>query len=553
MKKEITRRTAIGAIITGATTSIAGCGGSQSSGDQIGPFEFVFPSRSANSNWNSAANEIVGQVAELGIALEPRTVDFATWVDEYLNNTFNVAHSGMGATPERVDPSIPLGNYFTSATAEEGSWNTSRYANPEYDEIVEDINTTYDREERQEYVYDAQEILAEEVPMVITTYPSARSVYRSDQFSGWTAGVGTNPFGQTVNLRNLEPNGDTTTVVVGETSMPPTLNPMGYQSTPGRTYIPFIYDSLTEISPDGTVEPRAAENIETVDDTTLDVTLREGMTFHDGESVDPEDFQFSIEYYKEWGQPYIESFYNRIESVEVTGDNGFTITLGEPFAGIRTILSLLPIIPEHIWDGVVDENDVDHPSQWSDFDPIGSGPFTADSLELPNNAQLGIHDNHQNDYDIDGFVVQSYGGMSQAIGALEGGDVTYVSGITGTQVERLSDSGEGITTRTEPTHQWYGLALHTTDPPFNDVTLRRAVAHTIDQERIAQLGYGGYASPGISGTPISPANEYWHNPDVTTYDGGVDRGRELLEEAGYRWDNNGNLLYPSGSTETATE
>jgi peptide/nickel transport system substrate-binding protein len=556
MENQINRRKLIGGILAGASTAVAGCGsndsntnansGGGSQGQPVEKLELNNIARSFRQTWHDAANEAAKQVEELGFTIETNELDFNTWVDEYLNNTFKLPYSGMGSTPERLDPSVPLTNYFHSDFAKEGAWNTSRYQNPEYDSLVQKVNTTFDTEERKEYVDKAQEMLAQDVPMVMTVYASYLGAYRNDKFSGWNPGVGTKPLSSLVNLRNLEPDTDDGTVVHGAVEKPNTVNPMEVSDSMSRRFMPFVFDTLSEITPAGNVQPLAAESLDVADETTLTVTLRDGMTFHDGKPVRPRDFQFTIEYFKEWGQPYFEANYSQIESVELVDDNSMKLNLAEPDASMKTKLSLLPIMPEHVWSGVVEEEGLDHPRQWTDWEPVGSGPFTVNQLDLPNRGDWGVHENYQHDIGIDRYVLQSFGGLSQAIGGLEGGEITYVETINPTQYERLEDSdNSSITALQQPTHEWFGLGLLTTEPPFDDVTVRRAVAHTIDQERIVALAYGGYGLPGVSGTPISPANEFWHNSDIKRYDGGVEKGKELLEEAGYSWDDDGNLMYPA--------
>ena len=51
----------------------------------------------------------------------------------------------------------------------------------------------------------------------------------------------------------------------------------------------------------------AAKDWQVVDDTTIEVTLRQGMTWHDGESVTPEDVKFTWDYATKHGIPYLAS------------------------------------------------------------------------------------------------------------------------------------------------------------------------------------------------------------------------------------------------------
>jgi peptide/nickel transport system substrate-binding protein len=41
------------------------------------------------------------------------------------------------------------------------------------------------------------------------------------------------------------------------------------------------------------------------------------------------------------------------------------------------------------------------------------------------------------------------------------------------------------------------------------------------------------------------AIDYWHNPDLPQYEFDLDQARAVLEEAGYTWDAEGQLLLPA--------
>ena len=80
--------------------------------------------------------------------------------------------------------------------------------------------------------------------------------------------------------------------------------------------------------------------------------------------------------------------------------------------------------------------------------------------------------------------------------------------------------------------------------PFDDVTFRQAVAHTIPQQFIIDNIYNGFAAPADSF--VSAALEYWRQcEDLPSYDFSIDGARDLLAGAGYTWDDDGRLHYPA--------
>ncbi len=67
---------------------------------------------------------------------------------------------------------------------------------------------------------------------------------------------------------------------------------------------------------------------------------------------------------------------------------------------------------------------------------------------------------------------------------------------------------------------------------FGNLDFRRAVAHAVDRQSMAQTVFYGTADPLYG--PIPPVNKKWYNPDIVRYDYDLDAARKLLDEAGFK-------------------
>jgi peptide/nickel transport system substrate-binding protein len=65
---------------------------------------------------------------------------------------------------------------------------------------------------------------------------------------------------------------------------------------------------------------------------------------------------------------------------------------------------------------------------------------------------------------------------------------------------------------------------------FNDVRFRKAMAHAVDRDGIANTVFGGLAVPMWG--PETPANKFWYNPDLVRYKYDLDRAGEYLDDMG---------------------
>ncbi|MCI0685719.1 MAG: ABC transporter substrate-binding protein, partial [Sporichthyaceae bacterium] len=74
------------------------------------------------------------------------------------------------------------------------------------------------------------------------------------------------------------------------------------------------------------------------------------------------------------------------------------------------------------------------------------------------------------------------------------------------------------------------LHMNVTTKPWDDVRVRRAVAHAIDRKQYIELARGGHGEPLYS--PI-PKGYFAHSEDVPRYERDIDKAKQLLAEAGY--------------------
>jgi peptide/nickel transport system substrate-binding protein len=77
---------------------------------------------------------------------------------------------------------------------------------------------------------------------------------------------------------------------------------------------------------------------------------------------------------------------------------------------------------------------------------------------------------------------------------------------------------------------------------FKDEQVRKAIAHATNLDQMKQVIYGGVGNKIAD--PIKYP-EFW-NKETNLYEFNVDQARQMLEDAGYTWGDNGRLHYPDG-------
>jgi peptide/nickel transport system substrate-binding protein len=133
---------------------------------------------------NAGVDEEIAQVLkndwkELGIEVNIKQVGFSQWFKEVHKNPVFIA----GLSHLGNDDPDDLCHFGTKAFFGKPNWYD--YSNPEYDQLIEEIRSTADREERKEIGYKMQEILGNDLPFVPICSGDAMFAYRSDGFVGW--------------------------------------------------------------------------------------------------------------------------------------------------------------------------------------------------------------------------------------------------------------------------------------------------------------------------------------------------------------------------------
>ena len=110
-----------------------------------------------------------------------------------------------------------------------------------------------------------------------------------------------------------------------------------------------IYDGLTAPKAGGGVQPHVAESWTISDDgLTYTFTLREGVEFHDGSTMDSGDVAFSVERMMTMKEGFFFLFDGWIESWEVVDPLTVRVTLAQRYAPFLAALTRLPLVNKDV-------------------------------------------------------------------------------------------------------------------------------------------------------------------------------------------------------------
>ena len=513
-------------------------------GELVPEIHFLSWPAATYSHFAETGNYVAEEWEKLGLSVNMDQQAFPNpmlkmW---FTDHDFDVVLSSLSGAPHRLEPDFFTNSQFNSANSRPGSWNVGEYSNPEFDELGNAQLRVFDIDKRREMIYDLQRMIVEEQPDAVLS--SLIQIYAFNKDNMEFDGYEPNPQGVRANANQLKMRSlrDQNLVRVGWTLETSVLNPTAARTIEEADLAALLYDRLLWVGSDGAPQLRLAENIDTVSDTEIVVTIRDGHTFSDGEPVTAEDVKFSFDYMKQWEAPYFTQHLSRVDSVEVIDPVTVRFNLTEPYAPfILNTLGQMYILPKHVWETLVDDEGLENPQQYANNNPIGSGPFTVKYRREGSELYLERRADHYGPA-LSDILYVIFGSAEIVHQSLKTGsiDVSFQPVPPAAvddfrehpDLEVIEAQSNGITS----------LRYKVTGPVFWNRDLRRALYYAIPYQRIIDEILAGNAT--LSATPITPVNAFWHNSDLPKPEYNPEKARQILEEAGFTWDSDGRLRFP---------
>ncbi len=478
----------------------------------------------------------------MGFRVTVRPMEFSTLLARVGDEQdFDVHILGWSGRVDRLDPQHFLGTLH-GEQIELGGMNRGGYVNPIYDALFVAQSKEFDSDVRRELVLEMQMISTRDVPINVLFYRDEVNAYNNTTFSNYVVMAGEALYNEWTPL-NVVPLTDKRVLTIGTPQEPDSINPLTSTSVWGWKLMRMYYDKLVRLSPDIEPIPWAAEEIIPVDDVTLDIILRGGMTFHDGEPVTVEDVKFTFDYYIEHDFAYFRSFFAVIDETEILGDNHVRFNLKEPYAPFVTVtLSQIPILPKHIWENIENPTDLT-PAQ---IPTVGSGPFVFDRYDRGEYKRILTFEDHfaADQINIDAVEYIIYADSEGVFTGLLMGEIDMTAWRLEPGQIPIAEREDHVTVVNVPDFGYYYLTFNTRREPFGETVVRQALSHLIDKNTIIDVLLEGRGEVGTS--LVAPINAFWHNPESIRYEFNREVARELLEDAGFRWDAQGRIMFPEG-------
>jgi peptide/nickel transport system substrate-binding protein len=337
------------------------------------------------------------------------------------------------------------------------------------------------------------------------------------------------------------------TVRIGWGGAPADLNPGIGVLTEDYTLYDLVYDSPLNIDLDGNFQPElATEWSVSGDGLTWTMKIREGVVFSDGTPLTAEDVAYSINLYKDTEAfPLLPSYVGPFETVEAPDATTVTLTTADPLPNFEYRMVAMYVLPKHIWEAV------DDPTNFTNDDMIGSGPFTLTEISQSEFVRLSRNPDYWGTVpSIDEVIFQTFDNPDGRVQALINGDVDMITEFPATAIATLQGT-DGIEVADGnyfggrladiffnvvepencPTEEEGGICSG--HPALRDVNVRQALATATDKQQLIDVVLLGTADKGLGLVTNSLGDWYPAELEASDYVFDIANANGILDAAGY--------------------
>jgi peptide/nickel transport system substrate-binding protein len=323
-----------------------------------------------------------------------------------------------------------------------------------------------------------------------------------------------------------EATGDDSLLIAAIGNEPETLDVGRIRA--GTDYYPAVnmFEQLLARDADGNQIPGLATDWEVSDDgLEYRFTLREDVTFHNGEPFDAEDVKFSYERFVDPDTGNVFAFQlASLDSVEVVSPTEVIIRMKEPNGAFIPANGIAYIVPKDYIEGgdpeIMNEQ------------PVGTGPLKFVERQIGQGFTLERFDDYWGDkagyQRIEVRIIPDDNGR---VSALRSGQVDLIAQVPPQNVEQLkSDSSLKVEQAVTGDNIFVLYNYQIPDAPWLDKRVREAMEHAVDNEALRDVVLGEL---GVELTGVSALNDGYEDVAYSQREYDPDRAKELLAEAGY--------------------
>ena len=285
----------------------------------------------------------------------------------------------------------------------------------------------------------------------------------------------------------------------------------------------LVYDTLVETNDAGEIEPSLATDWQVSGDgKTVTLTLRDGVTFHNGATFTAADAKATLDRLLDpkTGSVVASNLAN-VSAVRAQGDDTLVIELSQPDTALLNVLA-------STGTSMLDQKDIESGSVGRDVN--GTGPFSWGSWQQGEKVTLQANKDYWGQApQLDTVEMRVIPDESSILSGMRAGSFD-LGIVTDPSVANQVDTNE-MQLISQPTLSYHVLQLNAQRGPLKELPVRQAIACAIDREQVVKTAYFGEAE--VTGPITSPGYNFAPTDGLPCDPPDLDAARKLLAQAGH--------------------
>ena len=349
-----------------------------------------------------------------------------------------------------------------------------------------------------------------------------QSVYGITTRVDWDARVD-----EAIEADEMTPVEDGNDITITQGQLDTGLDPHDHRETTTDNIVIQAYDGLIERTPEGDIEPGLATDWERIEPGHVRFHIREDVTFHNGDELQPSDVAYSINRIVDedvdFASPQDDQLAGVVEAEVVEGERAVDVFSDGLNPIVFQYFASYCDIVQQDWIEARSEDEIN-------TEMNGTGPFQLADYTPDEEVVFEAFDDHWDGApDADQVTFRAAEESSTRVSQLLEGETDVITNVPPAEVQNVQDEDTTEIEAVGSTRVIFN-GMRSDVEPFSDPQFRRALNYSVNVESIVNEVLQGFGDP--VGQPTLPGY-VGHNDDVDLYPHEPELAEQLIEDAGY--------------------
>lgn len=310
-------------------------------------------------------------------------------------------------------------------------------------------------------------------------------------------------------------------------SNPSRINPILATDSASSEIADWIFNGLFKYDKDGNVVEDLAQSYSFENNTTLIISLKKNILWHDGKKLSADDVIFT---YKTINNPKIytpiSQSFKTIKSVEALDRYTLKIVYKKPYFKALEIW-MVGILPKHLL-----ENEKNLMTSSFNKKPIGTGPYKLKELKTSQDIVLEVNKNYFGKVPTIEKILYKFVPDSTTSFYMLKQKQLDIGGLTPIQIDRQIDAKfkKNFNIYEKPSFSYTYLGFNLQSKKFKNKKIREAISLAVNKKEMIDILFFGHAS--LCNGPFLPGT-FAFNKDVKEVPQNLKKAKEILRRLGY--------------------